>query len=513
MRRFLTALWVLVLAGAAHADNAVTILHTNDIHARFEPVNRFGGTCSAPQNAEGVCYGGSARLMTAIAEARLRAPDALLLDAGDQFQGSLFYTHHKGRFVAQMMHHMGYDAMAVGNHEFDDGPEALRRFVDAVDFPVLMANADLSQEPLLAGAIPRSVVIERGGARIGLIGIVPPDTGASSSPGKAVRFLDPVVPVQAEVDRLEALGVNRIVLLSHSGLGVDLWLAEAVRGLDVVIGGHSHTLLGPGGAGPYPIWVGQTAIVQAGAHGRYLGELVVHFDAEGVVIKAHGAPRSLDASVAEDPVTLALVRAAATPLEALRAQAVGAVTGPVDGSRSCRRGVCAMGVLVAEAMLERGRGQGAELAIQNGGGLRDSFASGEVTMGQVMTVLPFQNTLSIFRLNGAALWAALEHGVGGAGTGRFPQVAGLRLSYDPGADAGARLREVWVGDAPLDPARLYTVVTNSYLRGGGDGYTMFQEAQDAYDHGPDLAEVLAEYLAAQGPYIPVVDDRVRQVAE
>ena len=157
------------LAGMASADFTLTILHTNDFHSRFEPISKYDSSCSAENNAQEKCFGGSARLMSAIESARARASTSILVDGGDQFQGTLFYTYYKGQFAAEMMNTMGYDAMTVGNHEFDDGPEVLRGFMDAVRFPVLMSNADVSREKALAGVLKKSTVIERGGEKIGLI--------------------------------------------------------------------------------------------------------------------------------------------------------------------------------------------------------------------------------------------------------------------------------------------------------------------------------------------------------
>ncbi|MGB1181637.1 MAG: metallophosphoesterase, partial [Candidatus Puniceispirillaceae bacterium] len=140
---------LIALPVAAFAEFELTILHTNDVHARFEPISKYDSSCSAEANAKGECFGGYARLMTAVTQARARTKNSLLLNGGDQFQGSLYYTYYKGKAAAEMMNRLGYDAMAVGNHEFDDGPDVLREFMDRVSFPVLMANADVSKEPAL----------------------------------------------------------------------------------------------------------------------------------------------------------------------------------------------------------------------------------------------------------------------------------------------------------------------------------------------------------------------------
>ena len=521
--RFLSTVAALGLtAGTAAADYSLTILHTNDFHARFEPISKYDSGCGAEDNAEGKCFGGSARLMTAIENARARSGNSLLVDGGDQFQGTLFYTYYKGKLAAEMMNKMGYDAMTVGNHEFDDGPEVLRGFMDAVDFPVLMSNADVSGEKLLSDALMKSTVIEKNGEKIGLIGLTPQDTDELASPGPNIIFTDPVDAVQGEVDKLTAEGVNKIIVLSHSGYGVDQEVAAKTTGVDVIVGGHTNTYLSnvsEKASGPYPTVVNGVQIVQAYAYGKFLGELNVTFDDAGNVIKAAGEPLIMDGNVTEDEATVARIGELAEPLDEIRNKVVAQAAESIEGDRKiCRIQECQMGNLVADAMLDRVKDQGVTIAIANSGGIRASLEPGEVTMGEVLTVLPFQNTLSTFEITGEGLVSALENGVSQVEDvkGRFPQVAGLKFTWDASvAPNEGRVQEVMVseGDSfvPIDPAKTYLVVTNNYVRNGGDGYKMFEgEDKNAYDFGPDLADVLAEYLAAQGPYTPYTDGRIAQ---
>jgi 5'-nucleotidase len=173
-----------------------------------------------------------------------------------------------------------------------------------------------------------------------------------------------------------------------------------------------------------------------------------------------------------------------------------------------------MGNLVADAMLDRVRDQGIDIAIQNGGGLRATIDSGDITMGEVLTVLPFQNTLATFQLTGAGIVEALENGVSQVedGAGRFPQVSGMRYVWNPEAEPGSRIVSVEVetadGFAPLDPEATYGVVSNNYMRGGGDGYATFTQGMNAYDFGPGLEQVVADYIMAAGGYTPYTDGRI-----
>ncbi|MEM6618063.1 MAG: bifunctional metallophosphatase/5'-nucleotidase [Pseudomonadota bacterium] len=516
MRHLLTCAAAFACAAtAAAADYQVTILHTNDFHDRFEPISRFDSGCSDEDNAEGKCFGGIARMITAIGDARTRAGDnVLLLDAGDQFQGSLFYTQYGGDLAAEFMTQLGYDAMAVGNHEFDDGPDGLADFLDKVAFPVVSANIDVSANNRLAGRVQKSTVLEVGGEQVGVVSVLAVDTPETSSPGDTVIFSPTVDAAQAEIDALTANGVNKIILLTHVGLREDMRLAEALTGVDLIIGGHSHTLLSNSdekASGPYPTMVNGVPILQAYAYGKYLGEAKLTFDDAGNLTEITGDPILLDASVAEDADAVARMDALAGPLDELRNKVVAESAAPIEGSREvCRAMECPMGSLIADAMLDRVKDQGIEIAIQNGGGVRASIDAGPVTMGEVLTVLPFQNTLSTFRVTGATIRAALENGVSQIedGAGRFPQVAGMSYRFDAARPAGERITAVTVGGAPLEDDRLYGVVSNNYVRNGGDGYSMFVDAQDAYDFGPDLADVTAAYMADIGPVEAKTDGRI-----
>ena len=521
--RFMTSVAILGLtAGMAAADYKLTILHTNDFHSRFEPINKYDSGCNAEDNTEGKCFGGSARLVTAVNEARGRAENSILVDGGDQFQGSLFYTYYKGKVAAEFMNKLGYDAMTVGNHEFDDGPEVLSGFIDTVDFPVLMSNADIENEELLTEKLKKSTIIEIGGEKIGLIGLTPEDTDELASPGPNVVFSDPVPAVQAEVDKLTSEGINKIIVLSHSGYGVDQRVAQETSGVDVIVGGHSNTYLSntsDKAVGPYPTVVNGVQIVQAYAYGKFLGELNVTFDDNGNVTEAVGEPLIMDKSVTEDQAALDRISELAKPLDEIRNKVVASASTAIEGDRAvCRVQECEMGNLVADAMLARVADQGVQIAIANSGGLRASIDAGDVTMGEVLTVLPFQNTLSTFEINGQGIIDALENGVSQVEDvkGRFPQVAGLTFTWDSSvAPNEGRVSDVKVaegdGFVPIDPQKTYLVVTNNYVRNGGDGYKMFTgDDKNAYDFGPDLADVTAEYLAEHAPYTPHVEGRIKQ---
>ncbi|OQP86370.1 multifunctional 2',3'-cyclic-nucleotide 2'-phosphodiesterase/5'-nucleotidase/3'-nucleotidase [Rhizobium rhizosphaerae] len=523
---FLAASLLALSSGVAFADYTLEILHINDFHSRLESINKFDATCSPEDEAKKQCFGGAARLKTILDQRRaaLTGQNLLVLNAGDNFQGSLFYTTYKGTAELDVVNALKFDAMTLGNHEFDDGEKALAPFLDKVQFPVVSANVEIKPGSTLGDHVKRSTVVEIGGQKIGIVGATTVDTPELASPGPNVTFTDDVAAITAEVQALKAQGVNKIVALTHVGYNRDVDVIAKIPDVDVVVGGHSHTLLSntdPKAAGPYPTLSDnpggyKVPVVTAASYGKYLGDIVITFDDNGVVKSAKGDPILLDSTIAPDAGMLAQVAELAKPIAEMRAKIIGKSEAPIEAAREvCRARECSMGNLVADAMLAHVKDQGIAIAIQNGGGLRASIDGGDVSQGEVITVLPFQNTLATFQLTGADIKAALENGVSQIddGAGRFPQVAGLKYSFDKSKPAGSRVSDIQVkeGDAfvALDPAKTYGVVTNNYMRGGGDGYSVFaKNGKNAYDFGPDLADVTADYIAAHSPYKPYTDGRI-----
>ncbi|MBS3650400.1 5'-nucleotidase C-terminal domain-containing protein [Pseudaminobacter sp. 19-2017] len=528
----LSASSLAISAGASFADYSLTILHINDWHSRIESNNKYESTCSAEEETKGECIGGAARLVTAINDRRksLEGQNVILLNGGDNFQGSLFYTTYKGAAEAEFLNLMKFDAMTVGNHEFDDVEDALAPFLDVIKFPVLSANVQASAAAKVGDRIKPSVVLVIGGQKIGIIGAVTNDTPEIASPGPNITIEDDIKTITAEVEKLKGQGVNKIIALTHVGYPRDKELIAKIPGVDVVVGGHSHSLLSNTDAkaeGPYPTMIDnpegyQVPVTQAASYSKYLGEFTVSFDDNGVVKEAKGDPLYLDNSIKPDEAVLARIKELGAPIEELKNKEVSETTKEIDGSReSCRARECEMGNMVADAILDRVKGQGVEIVFQNGGGLRASIDQGVVTMGEVLTVLPFQNTLATFELSGKDVVASLEAGVSEVeeGKGKFPQVAGLKYAFDASVKPNeGRIKSVEVMEngawKPIDEAKTYKVATNNYVRQGGDGYALFaSNAKNAYDYGPSLEQVVADYLANNRPYTPKLDGRIVEVAQ
>jgi len=500
----------------AQGARRVTLLHVNDFHSRHEGAQNTGANCRADQP----CFGGSARLVGAVKAARAAAVAegraTLSLDAGDQFMGSLFYTHHRGLAEAAIQNAWGCEAMTLGNHEFDHGPANAARYIGVLRAPMLSANIDTSAEPSLHGLLRPWMSFTRGGARLVVIGVTTEDTPSIASPGPNLLFRDTEEATARAVAAARAEGPATVILLSHRGIAADQRLAARVPGIDVIIGGHSHTILAnrTGAAGPHPLMVDgpdrAVRIVQAGALGRFLGRLDLDLAEDGRITAHGGDAGEISTATPEDADAATIVAQFAAPLGEVRRRPVAQSAAAFDNA-TCRNAECAIGNLIAEAMLHAA--PSADVALQNGGGIRAGLSAGTITMGDVLTVLPFANTVATATIRGAYLLQALENGVSQPGGGRFVQVAGLRLVVDFSRPEGQRIVSAIVtrGEraGPIDPERAYRIVTNNFMRAGGDGYTVLRDrALEAYDTGPLMEDALIDHLLAVGAATPRLDGRI-----
>jgi 5'-nucleotidase len=434
------------------------------------------------------------------------------------------------------MNLLGYQAMSLGNHEFDNGDAVLAQFIDGISFPVLAANVDVEQSAELAGKVAPSAVIDVNGEQIGVIGLVTAETPFISSPGENVIFSDDYVgEINAEAVALAEQGINKIIVVGHLGILDAERVLPQLENVDVFLDGHSHTLFSNtynGAAGEYPLMfenaAGETIYYgQTGSNSQYVGRMDVTFDANGVITAASGDTILLSKYIAADPAAEALVADLYEEVQGLTEQLIGATaTELLVGDRLvCRAEECALGNLIADAMRA---GTGAQIAIMNGGGIRADIEGGEITLGDVLTVQPFGNIMSTFELTGANVILALENGVSGVTaadgvvsrdglSGRFPQVSGIRFAFDPTRGPGDRIVSVEVENedgsfSALDPDTVYSVVTNNFVRTGGDGYSVLNEqAIDPYDFGAVDYELTAAYLTGLGTVSPELDGRITMV--
>ena len=515
----LLSLLLLCFAAPSQAFE-LTVLHTNDVHSMYGGTTEKGTACYAAQCAGG--SGGSVRLKQAVDTVRAAEPNVVLLDAGDEFQGTLFYTQFKGDVAAEVLDALDYTAFTPGNHEFDDGCGEFRRFVERTHVPVLAANLTL---PPVPGGKPLTrpwIVVERQGRKIGIGGLVNEETPSLASPCKEAVFGPAETALREAVASLRAQGVNIVIALTHLGLNVDCELAGRVDGVDVFVGGHTHSLLSntnPKAVGPYPIVKHSPSgepvlVVTAASSCKLLGHIAIDFNDAGIAQRWNGEPIVLDGrnvTVPPDAKLSARLDSYAAQLRSLIGQPVGKIllAGDTSGrqvdleedAQLCRVQECPSGDVLMDSLLWGARDTGATVALSVGGTVRSPLHTGVVTMGDLLTTMPFDNTLVVGDLTGKQLLGALEHGASGYenGAGRFLQVAGLTYSVEPAKPVGQRVSAVSVrtkagGWESLRPEAVYRVATVDYAAEGGDGFAAFKKIKWQYT-GRAHIECLRDYIA------------------
>ncbi len=485
----------------------MSLLHTNDTHAYVEQFPR---------------------LITAVNELRSQKENSLLLNAGDVFSGTLYFRQYLGLADLYFMNQLGFDAMTLGNHEFDKDSATLATFVKQAEFPIVSSNINMTADSDLGalfnhsiggtneqGEIFPAIIKEVDGEQVGILGLTTEDTAFLANPGEGIVFENAIEKANETVEMLEAQGVDKIIALSHLGYQPDLDLAEKVEGIDVIVGGHSHTKLDA------PVVVEKeepTLIVQANEYLKYLGVLDVTFDENGVIATYTGELKDL-APYTEDTAAKTKVEEFKAPLTELQKQVVGSTSVALNGERAdVRSKETNLGNLIADGMAAKANEViPTYIAMQNGGGIRASMDQGDITLGEVLTVLPFGNNLVTLDLTGNEILAALEHSVSAPGAGAFMQVSGLKFKYDPVKPVGERVWHVEAltadGYEELQPDKTYRVATNAFTADGGDGYSMFKTAKDE-GRITELYivdfEVFTSYLEKVNPVSPVVEGRIKQ---
>lgn len=565
----------------------LTILHINDHHSHLEPdsldieltseqasaITARDGNNALLSNVELSETGGFPLLKTLIDEREAQAEHVLKLHAGDAISGTLFYTLFAGEADAAMMNQICFDAFALGNHEFDDGDSGLADFLTdlssgSCNTPVLAANVVPAQDSALRNQefLQPYTVVERGGERVGIIGIdIAGKTKNSSQPDAGTQFLDEATTAQRFIDELTEDGVNKIILLTHYQYANEVALARSLKGVDVIVGGDSHSLLGGDNittmglnvVGEYPTTVtnadGDTAcVVQAWEYAKVLGELTVQFDANGVVTSCAGQPiipvandAEIEYEFADDDDRLLEASDRAALLAALAQQPEVALIDADAATASLLQGFSdqtdqltqqVIGSVAENLCLERIPGQGrstlcdvadtyengsdisnivakafltvtptADVAIQNAGGVRVDVASGNYTIADAFTLLPFSNTLVTLEMTGAQIKSVLEDALtnfadNGGSSGSYPYASGLRYHVDMSQAAGSRISQLEINArlsgswAAINSTTTYTVVTNDFIAAGRDGYTTFAGISNVVDTFTEYAQGFVDYV-------------------
>uniref|UniRef100_A0A1B0CVT4 5'-nucleotidase n=2 Tax=Lutzomyia longipalpis TaxID=7200 RepID=A0A1B0CVT4_LUTLO len=496
----------LLTASAAAEDGSyeIIILHINDMHARFDQTNAGSNKCQEKDKIASKCYGGFARVSTICS--------------------------------------------LTGNHEFDKGVEGLVPFLNGVTFPILTANLDTSQEPTMTNAknLKRSMIFTVSGHRVGVIGYLTPDTKFLSDVGK-VNFIPEVEAINAEAQRLKKEeNAEIIIIVGHSGLIKDREIAEKCPLVDIIVGGHSHTFLYTGSqpdrevpVDVYPVVVTQSSgkkvpIVQAYCFTKYLGYFKVTINGKGNVVGWTGQPILLNNNIPQDQEVLTALEKYRERVENYGNRVIGVSRVILNGGHTeCRFHECNMGNLITDAFvyanvistpMSTNAWTDASVVLYQSGGIRAPIdprtAAGSITRLELDNVLPFGNALYVVEVPGNVLRKALEYSVhrysNTSGWGEFPQVSGLKIRFNVNEEIGKRVKSVKVLCSncsqpeyqPLRNKKTYNVIMDSFMKDGGDGYSMFKPLKIIKTLPLGDIETVEAYIEKMSPIFPAVEGRI-----
>ena len=502
LRRLTTAFALIIVVFLASASPQktdcnvrVTLLQVNDVY-QFAPVD---------QNSKG----GLARVLTLKKSIQQQNPNTLLLLSGDTISPSVESITYKGAQMIDAWNAVGLDYSTFGNHEFDFGPDVLKQRMQESKFGWVAANViDTTTGKPFGGAEP-FVIREFGGVKIGIFGLVLPDTKTTSRPGPNVEFRNSCDTAKQMVSELRDRGVKVIVALTHLSMREDKEVARCAD-VDLIIGGHEHTLL--------ESHAGRAPIFKMTADARELGQIDLN------ISQTTGELESIDWKVIpvtdktiEAPEFAAVYRKYASLLTQLE-KPVGRTRVPLDArSAEGRTKETNVGNFITDAYR---KATAADVALMNGGSIRadELIPAGRLTVRDVLSMLPFKNKLIKIEITGATLRAALEHGVSrsaeDAEPGGFPQVSGVQFSFDASRPAGSRIVDLKVNGQPLNETRKYTLTTSTFLAlDGGDGYSMLKGSTVVLppEKAPLDSEAVQRAISAVRSIAPKVEGRIKRL--
>ncbi len=436
------------------------------------------------------------------------ADKTLILDAGDATQGSSLVTLSEGATAIDVMNALGYDAMVAGNHEFDFGQALLEKNVAKAKFPVLSSNIKKGGLDYLTPYIIKEV----DGVKVAIFGLSTREAALKSHPDKVagLTFEEPITIASALVPKLETMA-DVIVCLAHLGDEAETTsedVAKAVTGIDVILDGHSHSSYAEG------LMVGDTLIASTGEKTKNVGIVEIEFKDGLMINKSAKLFTKEDASDLEgDPVITELIDEIKSVNAVIENEIVSYTDVFLDGERAnVRTGETNLGNLIAEALLDI---SGADVALTNGGGIRASIDVGDITKGEVLTVLPFGSTLQVLEISGADIIAAIENGgvmKAPESNGPFPHTAGMVIEYDSSKEPGQRVVSIEIDGKLVDETATYSIATNSFLAVGGGKYSMFVGKKLIAEYGT-TDQVLSDFIKENGVDKAALTGRIKDIAK
>lgn len=490
---FLTAVFAISAQEKPQCNIKVTLLQVNDVY-QFSPVDR--GTA-----------GGLGRVLTLTKSIREQNPNTMFMMAGDTISPSVESITYKGSQMIDAWNTVGLDYATFGNHEFDFGPDVLRERIKESKFRWIAANVIDTTTGKPFGDVPPYVIREFSGVKVGIFGLVLPETKSTSRPGPNVEFRNPCETAKQMVSELHAQGAKVVIALTHLSMREDKEVAKCAD-VDVIIGGHEHTLL--------ESLAGRAPIFKMTADARELGQIDLNISqTTGELDSIDWKVIQVDDKTKEAPEFAAVYRKYANLLAEL-SKPVGRSSVQLDArSAENRTRETNVGNLVADSFK---KALAADVGLMNGGSIRadELIPAGQIDVRDVLSILPFKNKLVKIEVTGATLKAALEHGVSrtapGAEPGGFPQVSGIQFSFDASKSPGSRVSDVKVNGQPLNETRKYTIATSTFLAlDGGDGYTMLQGSTVIPTPETIDSDALKRMFVSGRAIAPKVEGRIKRL--
>ena len=467
-------------AGNDEAFVSLQILSMNDYH---------GSLAESGKNP------GAAKVTQFLADQKAHNPEGtILLAAGDMMQGSPDSNLLYGKSVIDVMNYLTFDAMTLGNHEFDWGIGVLEERIQQAAFPVLCANIIDRRTGKSPDFVKPYIIVERKGIKVAVIGVTTQETEVTTNPRVIANyaFADPASVIRYLVPQLKQQGAQVIVVLAHLGsymnkagiiTGDGAKLVRESTGSDAIITGHSHqTVYGK---------VEEIPVIQASYNGRAVGMIEMVIDSQsGTVQSSEVTVLPVPNTTVPDPAMEQFLHHSLQEIEPLKKTAVGYTRYELSHDRSAPVQTV-LGQFVTDGIRQTAK---SDIAFCNTGGLRTSIAAGAITMGNLYEVMPFDNTLYTLDLTGKEVMEVLEYGLGNKQFGMM-QYAGLTIVYDPQAPQGNRIVSVkLLNGKPLAIDKTYKVVINDFMAAGGDGFIMLQGGKNRRDTGIFLRDSLAEVI-------------------
>ena len=477
---------MLVFGATICSATELVIFHTNDMHARIQDVDDGGKSI------------GLAEMSAAVKAVKAKNPATLWLDAGDTFHGMPMITISRGESLVPLLNEAGLDAMTAGNHDFNYGSAQLEKLAKKLKFPLLDANVIRRSNG--KRVFKPYKIFKLNGITVGVFGLSTPETAFKTNPSNVatIEFLN---PVDVAKEMIQTLRPKCDVLIAVMHMGVDASseftserIARETSGIDLIVDGHSHTALAEG------MLVNDTLIVQTGWHEYRLGRATIDVENHEIISKR---AELLDADEVKaiaptpDPKVLKLLAEANAKAQRLLDEVVAHSDRELSSERLLvRRNESELGNLAADAFRWAAK---SDIAIVNGGGLRDNLPAGDVRKRNTMAIFPFGNTLRVAEIKGSTIREMLEHSVEyyPASFGGFLDVSGMTFSYDPSKPVKHRVTEILIGGQPLDDNKIYTIALADFQTSGGDDYSMLTGLKIVGELGT-FDEILANYLNEVG---------------